>query len=343
MKKRNFGFKQKSVFFIVAAIIFAIVGYTVYGIMDKRSEYMRFGIDIKCGVSATFRAEQDGDESFVPTDDQLDAAKAVIELRMDDKNILDRTVSVDSENKSILVEFPWQANEKNYDPVAAIREFGETALLTFVVVEDAEKDDEGAIPHEEYDITKYYTIKSKIMDGSVIENAGSMFYNGQHVVTLEFDDKGTASFASVTKEVANVNNTHIGIMLDDILFSVASVQEAITDGNAMITSSTFDATTSKELADKINSGALPFAMESTNYSSVSATMGSHALKIMLLAGIIALVIIVLFMTIHYRLPGFVASITLLLQTAGQLLIFHSLNLTLTLPGIAGIILSIGMG
>ncbi len=348
MRKRKLGFKEKSVFFIVAFIILAIVAYTVSGVVEQRSSYMRFGIDIKGGVSATFRAVQNDDEEFVPTDEQLDAAKAVIELRMDNKNILDRTVSIDSEHKTILVEFPWQADEKEYDPVAAIEEFGETALLTFVVVESADADDEGAISHEENGIVDYYTIKEKIMDGSVIESASSQYYegqqvSGQHIVALDFDSEGTTAFANATDKIANVSDTFIGIMLDDILFSVASVREAITDGNAMITSSSFDATTSKELADKINSGALPFAMESTNYSSVSATMGSHALKIMLLAGAIALGIIILFMCSYYRLPGFVASITLLLQTAGQLLIFHSMNLTLTLPGIAGIILSIGMG
>ncbi len=340
MKKYKAGFRQKSIFFVITLIILAIVGYTAYGIYRDRSSYMRFGIDIKGGVSATFQAVQKGDNKFVPTADQLDAAKAVIELRMDDKNILDRTVSVDPENHSILVEFPWQANEKDYDPVAAIKEFGETAMLSFVVVKDAKKDDEGAIPYKQNGNTYYFTITKKIMDGSVVEKAASSYFEGKHVVTLDFDAEGTKAFADATK--ANVGG-QIGIMLDDILFSVAGIQEAITDGNAMITSSEFDATNTKELANKINSGALPFAMESNNYSSVSATMGSHALKIMMLAGLVALAIIITFMCAYYRLPGLIASITLLLQTAGQLLIFHSMNLTLTLPGIAGIILSIGMG
>lgn len=342
MKTSKAGFRQKITFFVVALIILSIVAYTISGIMKDRSSYMRFGIDIKGGVSATFKAKQEkgGEKTTPPTDAQLEAAKAVMELRMDDKNILDRTVSIDYDDKCILVEFPWRADEKNFDPVAAIDEFGEVAELTFVVLEEADADDEDVISYTAYGTTLYYTITETIMTGSVIDNAESTFIEGKHVVGLDFNDKGTKAFAKATRD--NIDGT-IGIMLDDKLISAAGVQEAITEGSAVITSDAFTAETAKALSDKINSGALPFAMEASNYSSVSATMGSHALKIMLLAGMIALVVIILFMSVYYRLPGFVASITLLLQTAGQLLIFHSLNLTLTLPGIAGIILSIGMG
>ena len=342
MKTFKAGFRQKITFFIVALIILSVVAYTISGIMKDRSSYMRFGIDIKGGVSATFKAKQekDGEEATPPTDEQLEAAKAVMELRMDAKNILDRTVSIDYDDKCILVEFPWRADEKNFDPVAAIDEFGEVAELTFVVLEEADADDENVISYTAYGTTLYYTITETIMNGSVIDKADSTYLEGKHVVRLDFNDTGTQAFAKATSD--NIDGT-IGIMLDDKLISAAGVGEAITEGSAVITSDAFTAETAKALSDKINSGALPFAMEASNYSSVSATMGSHALKIMLLAGMIALVVIILFMSVYYRLPGFVASLTLLLQTAGQLLIFHSLNLTLTLPGIAGIILSIGMG
>ncbi len=337
MRQKKASIWQKISFFIVVAIILGIVGYTAYGMYTEGNSYMRFGIDIKGGVSATF---QPTDKSVDPTDDQLESAKAIIELRLDSSNILDRTVTIDQENNAVLVEFPWQANEKNFDPVAAIAELGETAQLTFALVDEAEKAGEDTVALMQDGITLgNYKIEEKFMDGSKVAKAESGFMDGQYVVNLEFDTEGTKTFADVTGK--HVNDL-IGIMMDDKLISVATISTAITEGRGYISGS-FTAAEAKDLAAKINSGALPFAMESSNYSSVSATMGTHALSVMMLAGAIALILIMLFLSIYYRVPGIIASITLLLQTAGQLLIFHLMGLTLTLPGIAGIILSIGMG
>ena len=345
MRQKKASIWQKLSFFIVALIILCIVAYTAYGIAAERNSYMRFGIDIKGGVSATF---QSADPETVPTDEQLEAAKAVIEVRLDNNNILDRTVTLDKENHCVMVEFPWQASETEFDPVAAIAELGETAQLTFAVVEEAEEGDEGAIPlsdhaHEEGDTAahahSYFTVEDSFMDGSNVAKAEAGYLDGGYIVSLTFDDEGSDIFAETTGE--HVNDL-IGILMDDTLISVATVNEAITGGQAYI-SGDFTAEETRDLASKINSGALPFTMETSNYSAVSATMGTHALNVMLLAGIIALCVTIIFMCTYYRLPGLVASITLLLQTAGQLLVFHLMGLTLTLPGIAGIILSIGMG
>lgn len=337
MRQRKASIWQKLSFFIVALIILAMVAYTAYGVYTQRSSYMRFGIDIKGGVSATF---QSADEKIVPTDEQLESAREVIELRLDSNNIFDRTVTMDKENHCILVEFPWQATETEFDPVAAIAELGETAQLTFSLVEEAKKDDEGAVPYTvENVVLGYYIVEEPFMDGAKVAKATAGYQQGEYIVGLEFDKEGGDIFGDVTSD-------HVGdmiaIAMDGKLISVAKVETKITEGQGMISGS-FTAEESRELAAKINSGALPFAMETTNYSSVSATMGTHALKVMLLAGAIALAIIILFMCAYYRMPGVSASITLLLQTAGQLLAFHLFGLTLTLPGIAGIILSIGMG
>jgi protein-export membrane protein SecD len=333
MRQRKASFWQKSSFFIVALLIFAIVAYTIFGIYTEKNSYMRFGIDIKGGVSATFRPS----ENIKPTDEQLDAAKTVFEVRLDSNNILDRTVTIDRENSSIMVEFPWQANETEFDPVAAIKELGETAQLTFSTLKEAEKDTKDAIAYNPGGFTEYYTINKTFMTGENVAKAEGGYLNGQYGVGLDFDSKGTSLFADSTAK-----GDIVGIMMDETMISVAIIQDEISNGSGFI-SGNFTAEEARDLANKINSGALPFTMESTNYSAVSATMGTNALSIMLLAGIIALGIIFLFMCLYYRVPGIVASITLLLQTAGQLLIFHLMGLTLTLPGIAGFILSIGMG
>lgn len=329
MKKRKSNAKKKFVFYFVALIILCIVAYTAYGIYTEKNDYMRFGIDIKGGVSATF-APKDG---YQPTDDQLDSARAVIELRLDSKNILDRTLTVDRENNFILVEFPWQAGEKDFDPVAAVDELGATSQLTFMTVSEAGADAKDTVTYEGIE----YVVNKKFMTGAMIDSSTPYVQDGKPIVGLKFNKEGTKVFPDSTDP-----GDWVAIMMDNTVISVAQISEEITNGEGVITGN-FTQEEAVKLSEQINSGALPFTMEAINYSSVSATMGTNALSIMIMAGAIALVIIFLFMCIYYRLPGFVASITLLLQTAGQLLIFHSMGLTLTLPGIAGIILSIGMG
>jgi len=332
MRKRKTSFKQKIVFFIVAALILAVAAVAVFGISINGKTYVngakniRFGIDIKGGVSATFKA---ADENVTPTADQLEAAKTIIETRLDASNILDRNVTIDNENKYILVEFPWAADEKNHDPAEAIQELGETAELSFW--------------HVEYDEEKqtYNKVeKEPIVTGANVVKAEPGYYEqeNQFLVSLEFDKEGATKFGDATKKL--VKKT-IAIYMDETLISAATVNEAITDGKAQITGA-FTADDVKDLASKISAGALPFSLTSTNYSSISATLGEGALKVMVNAGILAFIIICLFMIAYYRLPGFVACLNLLLQVTGQLVIFATLGLTMTLPGIAGIILAIGM-
>jgi protein-export membrane protein SecD len=139
--------------------------------------------------------------------------------------------------------------------------------------------------------------------------------------------------------------------MDDLCISYPTVSEdagdLFTDGIAYI-SGNFDAESVKELANRINAGALPFKLNSENYNSISATLGSDALQAMVLAGAIAFVIVCIIMVVVFRLPGVVASIALLGQVAGSIAAISGFfpgvpSFTLTLPSIAGIILAIGMG
>jgi protein-export membrane protein SecD len=336
MKRNKSTLKDRIAFYLILVLILAIVGYVINGMYTMKENYMRFGIDIKGGISATFIPDPKSiaDPSSI-TDEQLDAAKLALEKRLDQNNIFDRTVTINREDRRILVEFPWQAGEKDFDPVASIDELGKTNQLTFLVLETVTEatDDTLSYQNENFKIVK------QVMDGSVIKEAFATLepqYN-RPSVSLSFDSKGAEIFPAETDP-----GDLIGILYNDELISVAEIQNEITDGQSIITGN-FTEESATKLAQEITSGALPFTMKATDYSSVSATMGTNALSIMILAGLIALAIIFIFMCAYYRLTGFVASLVLLLQTAGQLLIFHQLNLTLTLPGIAGIILSIGMG
>lgn len=333
MRRSKSSIKQKSIFFIVTAIILIIATLAAFGVTINGKTYLRgvrdirFGVDIKGGVSATFKP---ADENVKPTAEQLESAKTIIETRLDNKNILDRNITVDANNGNVLVEFPWAAGEKDFDPVKAIDELGETAELSFWHVE---------VNEETGEIKKASDAKNAIVTGANVKNSEAGYYEGEYLVSLEFDDEGKKLFADATSKYVG---SYIGIYMDDTLISSPKVNEAIPDGNATI-SGDFDAAESIELADKIKAGALPFSMTATNYNSVSATLGEGALKIMINSGIIAFIIICLFMILYYRLPGVVACINLILQVAGQFLIFSTFGLTLTLPGIAGIILAIGMG
>lgn len=330
MRKQKSNFKEKIGFFIVAVLIAVVALLAIFGLTVNGKTYVnsakniRFGIDIKGGVSATFKA---ADENVTPTPEQLEAAKVIIETRLDSQNILDRNVTLDTANGNILVEFPWAADEKDFDPAAAIKELGETAELSFWLV----KTDESTMETKKLE-------EAPILTGANVKNCEAGYFEGQYLVSLEFDDTGKQLFAAATKAH---KNEQIGIYMDETLLSAPVVQEEITDGMAQI-SGNFTAEEVKTLSDRIKAGALPFALTSTNFSSISATLGEGALNIMINAGIIAFIIICLFMILYYRLPGFVAAINLVLQISGQLLIFSTLGLTMTLPGIAGIILAIGM-
>lgn len=311
---------NKGTFFVVLIIITAILFCALYGVSIgsfkiNGAKSIRFGIDIRGGAEATFVPK---DLDRAPTKSELESTRTILETRLDDKNILDRDVTVDKNNGEVIVRFPWKSDEKDFNPQQAISEIGETALLTF-------RDSTGKILLEGSDVKH----SSAAVDPNTHEN----------VVQLEFNKNGAIKFEEATKALVG---QQMGIYMDENLISNPMVNQTITGTQAVITGMQ-NADEAKELSNKINSGALPFSLESKNYSTISPTLGNGALNIMIYAGLIAFAIVCLFMILYYRLPGFVACIGLTLQMALQILAVSVPQITLTLPGIAGIILSIGMG
>lgn len=183
-----------------------------------------------------------------------------------------------------------------------------------------------------------------LLTGTNVANAsyqkGQISENGmiEPYVRLEFDSEGQELFAQGTEKYLN---KYIAIMLDDSVCSMPGVNSVITEGTAMITGMEND-DEARNLAADIVGGALPVQLEDIEHSSVGASLGQDALDTSLLAGIIGFVIIIVFMIAVYRLPGVAASLALIFYITMELLLINILDLTLTLPGIAGIILSIGM-
>ena len=334
-------------FFLPAILILVFAYLALFGLSRqtdngtvtyvKGASDIRFGIDIKGGVDVTFMVA-DGTDA---TDEQLDAAESVIQQRLVGLNITDSEVYVDYNKDRIIVRFPWKTGETEFNPETAIDEIGTTAHMTF---------HKGSSESGEL-----------IFDGSAVKSASARYGavseagTNEYYVVLELNDEGRQALADATTELY-ASKGMISIWLDDQCISAATVNDAITDGVAVITGGYNSATGQRgfaqedaiTLARQINSGALPFALSAESYSTLSPSLGSQSLEAMVLAGIIAFVLICVFMISVYRLPGFVACIGLLGQMAGTIAavsgffpVFNSF--TLTLPGIAGIILAIGMG
>lgn len=312
--------RSKYMFFVVALLTAGVMLLAVFGLHIgnfeiKGAGLMRYGIDIRGGVEATYEPK---DLDRTPTDSELESAKAIIETRMDAANITDRDVTIDKENNKIIVRFPWKSDEADFDPQKAVSELGQTAKLTF-------RDPAGNIVLEGTDVVK--------------TSAQLTSQTQQPIVLLELSSEGAKKFADATGKLIGQK---ISIYMDDTLISDPVVEEKITGGTANITNMG-SLETAKALSDQINSGALPFSLIAKNCNIISPTLGSQALSVMVLAAKVAFILICLFMLLYYRLPGFVACIALVLQVAGMLLALSVPQFTLTLPGIAGIILSIGMG
>ena len=331
MKSKRTG---KLAFFVVFILIMALTFVTFFGVEsyygDTRKVYVkgandiRWGIDIRGGVEAVFSPDK-ADVDI--TDDDMDAAKSIIETRLVNNNITDYEVYNDNDNHQIIVRFPWAADESDFDAASAVQELGETALLTFCKGENKED-----------------VILSGAKD---IESAApGVDENGNYVVYLYFTKAGSSKFASAT---ASLVGSSISIWMDDTMLSAPTVNEAITGGQAYITGME-DADAAKALSDKINAGSLPFALtvDDSKLQVISPTLGADALEVMLIAGAIAFGLVCLLMLLRYRLNGFIASIALLGQLAGSIACISGFfsgvdSFTLTIPGIAGIILSIGVG
>jgi SecD/SecF fusion protein len=319
--------------FVVAILIVlfsltAILGVSyTYGdtknVYVKGASDIRFGIDIRGGVDVTFMPAGDVDA----TDEQMAAAKTVIEDRLVGLGITDYESYVDNNKDRIIVRFPWKSDEADFNPQTAIDEIGTTAKMVFRKGSSATGEE--------------------ILSGDDVASANAAYNETEGwVVQLKFNSNGASAFASATTELA-ANNGTISIWLDDNNISTATVNEAITGGEAIIKGN-FDQDSASTLANQINSGSLPFALSAESYSTISPSLGAKSLDVMVQAGIIAFILVAIMMICRYRLPGTIAVISLLGQVAATLAVVSGYftvfpGSTLTLPGIAGIILGIGMG
>lgn len=247
-------------------------------------------------------------------EEKMDSAVSMIQQRLDRKGWTEANVYQEGD-KRIRVEIP------GIDDVeTAVSEIGQTAKLSFV------------------DINGQVVVK-----GEDVINAKKQAYADQTgqskiVVSLEFNEKGKQDFKNATE--ANIGQP-IFIMLDDQIISAPTVNAVIPDGKAIIEGG-FDIDSAEELASLIRAGSLPFELEILEMNTIGATLGANALNTSILGGAVGIALVLIFMLVFYRAKGFAASLALIIYILLELIFLNGLNITLTLHGIAGIILSVGM-
>ena len=294
---------------IIAAII-AVIGVISYFVYQPLLNNINLGLDLRGGLRVVLEAEETEGEKV--TSDTIDKAVGILRTRVDALGVKE-TALYPQGDKRVVIEI---AGED--DPEAAVNMLKNTAQLQFM-------DEEGNV---------VLTGKNLVDAQAQMKRDGS----GQAEIALEFDKEGTKLFGEAT--TANVGKPLI-IVLDNQAISAPIVNEPIMDGHAVITGN-FTAKEAQDLAVLLRSGALPVSFQVMEKRSIGPTLGADSLDKSITAGIIGLIAILIFMVGYYRLPGLIADISLVIYTLLVLGAMVAIDAVLTLPGIAGIALSIGM-
>lgn len=304
---------------VVLVALFGIRGTALSGVFEE--DTISKGLDLVGGSSITFKAiPEEGTD--VNMDEAVEKAINIMRKRLDGMNQNEATVSKVGTD-SIRIEIPGVTN-----PEDAVKTLGSTAKLVF-------QDSDGNVVVEGKDVKSAQAIYGQLNQNSV----GSEWY-----VSLEFNEAARASFADATERMAAKKadgTNYIAIKLDEDTISRPSVEQRIDDTNCVISGS-FDEAGAKELATLISSGQLPVAFEEKELRSVGASLGSDALRSSLVAGLIGVILVMVYMILLYRLPGLVSCLALVAYTAIFGVVLAATKITLSLPGIAGIILTVGM-
>jgi len=319
MKFKNTFIFLLIVLLIIGASIIAINGVNIGNIeISNARNNLDLGLDLAGGVYVLYEADTDATGSELSK--IMEQTKSIINRRVDALGVSEPNIVIEGD-KRIRVELAGINNSQE-----AMEIIGKTAQLQFV-------DTEGNV------IVTGNNIKKSEVAFQPADTGGD-----EPVVALEFDEEGTVKFAEATSMLSRKlddKDKIIFIVLDDEIISSPVVKAVIDDGNAVIEGG-FDIQSASELAALIREGALPVDLIELESSEIGPTLGLESLDKSVFAAIIGLAIILLFMLIYYRIPGLVADLSLIIYILITLGIMIALGVKLTLPGIAGLILSIGM-
>lgn len=314
---------KNAILFTLIILVVALFSYiAIFGIsigsfvIPPFSEDLELGLDLKGGVYVVLEAQTDITGSEL--DKKMQEAKLIIEERVNGLGVSEPNITIENGDR-IRVELAGLE-----DPQEAIDLIGKTALLQFV-------DAEGNV----------------ILTGANVKEAEAILYQNKPAVSLKFDAEGTKIFKEATEKLAAKltsdpkADTSVAIVLDGKTMSKPYVSEAITTGESVI-SGNFTQEEALNLATAIRAGALPVDLKELEVSAIGPTLGLESFDKSVFAAAIGVALIFLFMIIVYRLPGVIASIALTIYILIVLGFMIGIHAKLTLPGIAGLILSIGM-
>ena len=313
--------------FIIIAIIGLCSYITLVGITSAHkgsAKNIKLGLDLAGGVSITYEATKDN-----PTATEMKDTIQMMQQRAEVYSTESSVVQV-GDNR-IEIDIPGVA-----DADEVLKSLGKEGSLDFVAEDDMKLDKKG---NPQY--TKTVCTGKHIKKAEAGTQQNEVTKNKEYVVELSFNAKGTKLFADATK-AAYPTKKKIYIVYDGKVLSEPNVQAEITDGKAVISGSFDTYDKAEELASMIRIGALPVELKEIQSQVVGAQLGQDAIQTSLLAGAIGFALVVIFMLVFYRLPGLAASIALVFYLVLMLVALNGLNITLTLPGVAGIILNIGM-
>lgn len=332
---------------ILIAVLTGLLGFTTIHGWGKgetgAAKNINLGLDLEGGVSITYQVKGD-------TPSEEDMADTIYKLQKRVEGYSTEATVYQEGDDRISIEIPGVS-----DANAILDELGRPGSLYFIAQTDSEgnlnyKNEKQTGNPEDYKLTK--SIEELQKDGSIVltgtdvKNAEAVARSNQvsdaaeYAVALEMNKDGAAKFAEATKKALESKES-IGIYYDDAFVTVPNVNSEIKDGRAEI-SGAMDYTKANALATTIRSGALNLELEELRSNVVGAQLGQDAIKTSLIAGAIGLAIVFVFMCVVYLLPGLASGLALLIYTGLVLVSLNAFDITLTLPGIAGIILGIGM-
>lgn len=324
--------------------ILGLVGLAIWAVYPP-GDKIKLGLDLKGGIHLVLEADTSKLESSQDLKDAVNVALEIIRNRVDQFGVSEPTITRQGTGR-ITVDLAGIE-----DPQRAVELIGKTALLEFKLVDekgDLKKALEGEIPTDDEILYKYadgkpqpYLIKREtLISGRYIKDARLEIDSwGQPYVGLDFDSEGAEIFAEIT-------GRHVGerlaIILDNVVKSAPVIKTRIPEGKAVI-EGRFSMDEANELRIVLKSGALPIPFNIIQNTTIGPSLGRDSIRKGLFSGIVGFIGVILFMGIYYRKAGLIADTALILNLLFLLAALAALKATLTLPGIAGIILTIGMG
>lgn len=329
---------------ILVAAVMVLIGVTAIHGLDSEgmgaARNINLGLDLEGGVSITYQVKGE-----TPSQEDMDDTVYKMQRRVEQYST--EAQAYQEGNDRVSIEIPGVE-----DANAILEELGQPGSLYFIKHYDSEGNENYTLGADGYVLNKSIDelqgTDSIVLTGSEVKNATAGSFQQsttgatEYGVDLTLNDEGTAAFAAATEEAYNNGNDTIAIYYDGDLISVPQVKAIIENGQAQISGEGMTYEEADNIASTIRIGGLNLELEEISSKVVGAQLGEEAISTSLMAGAIGLAIVCLFMMWVYLLPGLASSIALVFYTGLTLVLLNAFDITLTLPGIAGIILGIGM-